>query len=685
MKKQITSKSKHSFIAFAKWSNKNFSVFNSLKKVVKISSLNVAYSIVLLPVQLLAQTDTSTISKTLDLEEVIVTAQRSPVIYSKLSRTVTVIEDTTLKQMPVSSINELIEGSSFVDIRQRGTNGVQSDMSIRGGTFDQNLILLNGINISDPQTGHHSLNLPININAVDRIEILEGSGSRVFGPNAFSGAINILTNQSQDNFVKANFSAGDFALFSASFSTSLNYKNFGQFLTVSKSVSGGYAANTDYDQMNIFYNPRIKFKSGKIDFQIGHTNNSFGANSFYTPEYPWQYEQIKTTFSSIKLETGQKIKFTSSLYYRQHKDRFELFRYEPASWYTGHNYHFSRIYGLKIDSRYTSKLGTTSVGGEYRLENILSNKLGEPMNDTIFPADEPDGFYTKSYSRGIANFFIEQSVFINRISISAGLLTSYIFEKDNDLNFYPGIDAGFEIISGFKAFASVNKSLRLPTFTDLFYEGPKNIGNPDLKPETAWSYEGGLKFDKKILQSAISVFYRDAVNLIEWVKDTADVKWQTENLTNVQTYGIQFSSKINTSSFIPIIPVKSISLNYSYINQVVDSQKDESKYALNHLKHNLNVSVLHELTKNIDVFWNFKYQDRAGYYQPYDFAKKVYNQEIEYNPFFIVDAKIILNYKWIKIYAEATNIFNVDYVDYGNIEMPGRWFKSGVEINFIWN
>ncbi|MDX9696020.1 MAG: TonB-dependent receptor plug domain-containing protein, partial [Bacteroidales bacterium] len=161
---------KRSLISFNQWTNKKYAVFNSLKRIIKIASLSVAYSIIAIPELSIAQTDSSGVVKNLDLEEVVVSAERSPVVFSKIARVVTVITDKDAQGLPGNSLNELIERSSFVDIRQRGTNGIQADISIRGGTFDQNLVLLNGINITDPQTGHHSLNLPIDLNAVQRIE-----------------------------------------------------------------------------------------------------------------------------------------------------------------------------------------------------------------------------------------------------------------------------------------------------------------------------------------------------------------------------------------------------------------------------------------------------------------------------------------------------------------------------------
>ena len=190
------------------------------------------------------------------------------------------------------------------------------------------------------------------------------------------------------------------------------------------------------------------------------------------------------------------------------------------------------------------------------------------------------------------------------------------------------------------------------------------------------------------MKSNISVFYRDAENLIEWVKEKnapLGSKWETQNLTNVQTSGIQVYVKTNPIEYLTQTPIKSIYFNYSYINQTIDSKKYESKYSLNYLKQNFNLSIYHKLIKNIDILWNFKYQDRAGYYVPYDKVNNVYESETEFKPFFLVDVKLIVPIYKFNVYAEASNIFNVKYIDYGNISMPERWFKAGIEFNFYWN
>jgi len=678
MKNQLKTNFEKTQLVFKRWNRKGYSVFNSLNKVVKITALSVVYSIVLLPLNVLSQTDT-TITKNLDLEEIIVSAQKAPVVYSQMSRQVLSVKSDEIKLMPVTNLNDLLENFSGVDVRQRGANGIQADISIRGGSYDQNLILLNGINISDPQTGHHSLNIPIDLNSVERIEILEGSGSRVFGPNAFSGAINIITNDSDSSYTKANFSAGDFGLFSGGITSSLSLKNFKHFISVSKAKSKGYTKNTDYEYYNVFYNSQYKSELGKVNFQIGYTDKEFGANSFYTPAYPDQYEQTKTTFTSLNFETGNKLKLIPSVYFRRHQDRFELFRYEPAAWYTNHNYHLTDVYGVKLDSRISTKYGITSFGAEIRSENIWSNVLGETMGDTISAIGESDGFYTKKYSRTISNYFLEHTVVLGKFSFNGGLLASWVSENDFDINIYPGADLSYTFTDHIRVYTSVNKSLRLPTFTDLFYSGPSNIGNADLKPEEAVSYEFGLKLKTKKISSNSSVFYRDSKNLIAWVKPVGaapEDKWQTQNLTDVEVLGFETTNRFEINKYL----FNSIGLNYSYLDQESKLENYETKYSLNYLKHNLVLILNHNIIKDLSMSWIVKWQDREGSFLEYDSVSKTYIGEKEFKPYWLVDVKLNYSFKNSNVFAEATNLFNESYNDIANVVMPGRWFKAGFNI-----
>lgn len=682
MKSQTFKSALKKNLIFSEWKRKSYSVFASLNKIVKITTLNLAYTIVLLPIQVLSQTDTSNI-KNHDLDEVIVSAQKSPVVYSQLSRIVTTVDDKEIAIMPVTSINDVLENYSGIDLRQRGANGIQADISIRGGSFDQNLILLNGVNISDPQTGHHSLNLPIDIHAVERIEILEGSGSRVFGPNAFSGAINFITNESDHNYTKSNLTFGDFGLFHSNLSSAYRIKNTRQFVSFSKSMSNGYAKNTDFDQYNLFYHFNYNGNLGNINLQTGYTHKKFGANSFYTPVYPDQYEQTRTTFASLTFETGHQLKIIPVIYFRRHQDRFELFRYEPADWYAGHNYHLTDVYGVKIDARLSTMIGITSLNSEIRSENILSNVLGEPMNDTLHAPGEDEGFYNKSYSRTLSNYAIEHSFSYSIFSVNAGLLASWVSENHLNFNIYPGMDLSLAFTKHLRWYASINKSLRLPTFTDLFYTGPSNIGNPDLKPEEAWSYETGIKYLNQWSRSDAHIFYREAENLIAWVKPKNSLpteKWETQNLTEVTTLGFGLNQRIFMNQLIPVNLFKYIDIKYTFLHQEIYSGEFETKYALNHLKHNLIIHSSHQILNNITLNWIAKYQDRMGSFMYYDQTVADYTEEKEFDPYWLFDVKLTYNFNRVDIYAEATNIFNINYFDISNATMPDRWFKGGLLI-----
>src|SRR5665647_3284603 len=133
-------------------------------------------------------------STAIQLSDVEINAN-SKKLYSEMGRILTIIDKTEITKNAVTSLDQLLDYVAGVDIRQRGTNGTQADISIRGGSFDQVLVLLNGVNITDPQTGHFSLDLPVDLQNIHRIELLQCPSPRIWGPNAYSGVINIVTGQ----------------------------------------------------------------------------------------------------------------------------------------------------------------------------------------------------------------------------------------------------------------------------------------------------------------------------------------------------------------------------------------------------------------------------------------------------------------------------------------------------------
>ena len=669
MKKTIRSINRAELFTFKRWGGKSYSLFNAIKREVRIGVLLAVYTTVAQPEFVFAQTDSSKVSKEYNLDEVEVSAQRAPVAFSQVARIVSVISREEIEAAPVQSIQDLLEYALSVDVRQRGPNGVQADISVRGGSFDQTLILLNGISISDPQTGHHSLNLPVSLQNIQRIEILEGPAARVFGPNAFSGAINIITTPEGATQLKVDVSEGQHKLSDANISGNLNSGAWKQFLAFDRMSSDGYIDNTDFKNLNAFYQTRLDTKPGILDFQIGRTNKAFGANSFYTATYPNQYEETKTTFASLKFESGTKIHLTPSIYWRRNQDKFELFRSDAPSWYTGHNYHLTDVFGSNLNAWFSSPLGKTAFGSEIRSENVWSNVLGLALSTPIAVPGESGQFFTKSYSRTTISYFIEHSVYLKKLTVSAGVMTNRISDLGFGWSIYPGMDASYALSDRIKLYASGNSSMRMPTFTDLFYSGPTNIGNPNLKPEKSVTYEGGLKLNYTGFLGRADVYRRLGKNLIDWVRENETDKWQAQNLTKINSSGIELSGTFFPEKIWnkPVFITK-LGINYSY-NQLEQGYTALfSNYVLDNLKQKLDIEIEHKIWKKIKASWRASYQDRNGMRTAMD----------SYEPFWLVNARMMWETPSTEIYAMAANLFDTKYYDFGTISQPGRWISIGI-------
>lgn len=663
---------------FNRWSRKGYAIFRSLGAQVKIAGLALAVSSVMMPKESNAQQqDTAEVSKLIEMDEVVVSAQRTEVIYSQMARMVEVLDAEEIAQMPVQTIDELLEYAMNADIRQRGGMNVQADVSIRAGSFDQVMILLNGVNITDPQTGHHNLNLPVDLSAVKRIEILSGPGSRIFGPNAFSGAINIITGSKYDKAVKAGLHAGEHGYARATASAKLKKGKISHFVAADYGRSDGYRENTDFGMGSAFY--QMKWNSSTnntLDVQAGYNQKQFGANSFYTPAYPEQFEETRTAFASIRYRMDAKLKTEIKTYWRRHHDRFELFRNEAPDWYSGHNYHLTNVAGASINTTIPVKYGKLALGAEYRIEHIYSNVLGEPLNDSLKAPGEEHGYFFKSARRDNMSAFVEYAVKLEKLYLATGVMANYNPEISSKLKFFPGLDLNYEISRKLQAFATGSYGMRLPTFTDLYYQGPTNLGNKDLKPEESASSEFGLKFYSKHFMLRASGFRRWGTNIIDWVKLDAQDKWQTMNLTSLNTSGFSLQAKTDLRKITGMQFFNQAEINYSYAYQEKESGEYISRYALDYLRHKVSIRMKHSIMEGFDLSWNASFQDRAGGFILYENGS--YGEEVNYKPFSLLDIRLQYRISEWGFYAEAINVLNKEYYDLGNLPQPGRWFRAGI-------
>ncbi len=589
-----------------------------------------------------AQTDTLPVL----LSEVVISEGRLETPVSEQTRSLIVIGKAEIAATPGQSVASVLQYHAGIDIRQRGPNGVQADAGIRGGTFDQVLILVNGIKISDLQTGHHSLNLPVDIENIERIEVLKGPGARVFGQNAFTGAINIITKSPDQPFFKVQLTGGQHGLWGGKISTAYQSGQVNHYLSVTRDISEGYRYNTDYDIANYFYQSDMPAGQGKLRFFGGFTERKFGANGFYaSPTFKDQYEEVQTSLATLKFSqpVGKNGILKSSAYWRRNQDEYIFLRHDPAVF---RNLHVSNNLGGEVNFAFGNALGTTGAGIDINKVWLRSNNLGDR-------------------ERFVTSLFAEHraSLLNGRLSVTPGFQLNHY--SDFGWNFLPGVDAGFELLPQLGLFANWGRTYRVPTFTDLYYADPANLGNPDLQPEFAQTWEIGLKTKRMAgVSGQVSYFYRQGTDIIDWFKQNEADKWQPANLIGVDMQGIDGNLSLTFDN--DKMPVRSLDLGYTYIDASADTgERIFSRYALENLRHQVSAGLLLHYGKNFVHRISYRYYDR-----------------VNLPDYHLVDTRLIFETGRYRIFGEATNLFDTNYRETNLVEMPGRWVKVGVEGTF---
>jgi vitamin B12 transporter len=625
---------------------------------------------------IMAQTDTTRSRiNMLELEEVEVTGRRSQAVFSDVSRIITVIHRDEIQKAGIQNIIDLLEYVSNIDIRQRGNYGVQADASIRGGSFDHVMVLVNGINLNDPQTGHLSLDLPIDYEAVEKIEILEGPAARVLGPGAFTGAVNIITRNGNLSSLSASQAIGRFGYKRDNLNFGVKTGPVQSFISASRSSSDGFTANTDYTIQNFYYRGNLQKDISAVDFQGGYQFKRFGAGGFYSPRFPDQFEETDTWFASLKVSTGAIIRVTPLVYWRRKKDHFLLIRNHPAFY---ENYHLTDVYGSQINISYSNKHLTSTIGFDIRSENILSNNIGFDLPDPIPVRGADSAYYSKQYGRTNFAYFQEHALKMGNFRLTAGAMINWNTGFHGKTAVFPGLDISYIILPRISIYTSINRALHLPTFTDLFYKDPVNQGNINLDPNRMISYEGGIKYIGNQTTFGLVGFYNSGRDMIDWLWSYTSNRFSPVNLNHYKASGITSNLTISLAEESqPRYLLNSISVNYIFLNSVKSIPDSVSKYY--NLRHKLSLVISHNITKNIMLSWNISYQDRYGETMGYKQGENIYFA-IPYKPFWVFDGAVKWNYRFLQLFTEMSNILNTRYIDAGSALQPGRWLKAGLVV-----
>lgn len=660
-------------IVFKRWSKKKFAVFNSLKKCITIGVLAFTYNMVAVPKQCRAQGDTLAVKTNRQLDEITVSDDRPAQLMPSVARNVSVLNKTDIERAAAQSPDELLEILPMVDIRQRGANGMQSDISIQGGTYDQSIVLINGINLSDPQTGHHHLNLPFDLESIERVEVLKGPSARIYGANAFTGAVNFITGSSKGNKIAASLAAGDFGFHKESLSFSIAANKIQNSVSASNMQSNGYRHNTSFKTKSLFYELGAEAGKFKILSNIGISNKEWGSNSFYSAKFPDQYEETETLFGAIKAETGTRLKHIFWLLWRSNSDHYLLNRNNPAMY---ENFHLTTTLGASYQFTAYTRMGKIAVGLNYRDENLYSNRLGMPISDSI-KIKSTNHYYTFGDTRQNTGLYLDHRVEWESFTFSAGVMAD---QFNKEVSILPGAEMAYKFTPQIKSFASVNMARRNPTFTDLYYSGPMNIGNLDLKPEKSTSWEIGAEAEINVLKWKLAGFTRNSDNLIDWIFQDDSQKWKTLNITKIQTYGLEVETGYNPAGnrFF-----KQLVLSYSYLTSSKIKEEVQSYYLLDYVRHSFKAFVSHAVIKNMQANWQLYWTDRNGTFQEYNPLTNSYSEK-SYKACFLVNLKLEYRIRNFTVYTEAFNVFNTTIFDIGNLPQPGRWTKAGLKYSLEW-
>jgi len=663
---------------FKRFTRRSYAVFNSMHKVVNIGVMTCSMLIFANSTQTFAQDKqpVSTVMPEQELDELIVTSSKAELTFNQTAKLVTVITREEIARQPAQSIQDLLKNTVGLDVRQRGANGVLSDISVRGGTFDQVAILLNGANLTNPQTGHYSLDLPVNLSDIERIEIIQGPSSLLYGAGAFSGGINIITKKDSDSGVFLKAEGGMHELLGVESRASLKTHTSTHSLSAGYNSSDGYIPDSDYKLMNAFWQSNFHVDDSQVSVQLGFNDKAYGANTFYSPTYFNQFDKTQSLFAAIRGESGTKLKFIPNLYWSRHYDCFQLYRDgtpDIPSWYTGPNYHYSEVLGFNLNMQYKWSGGITNFGGEIRNEGIFSNVLGKPLN-------EPIGKYTKSDNRTNTGYFLEHTYIHKGLTLNAGVLANYNSSFETQFEFFPNINLAYWLTNHLKAFASWNNATRMPTFTDLYYSDPTHEGNPNLQPEKSESFELGVKYAQSWMNASLTGFYTNGNNLIDWIKENADDPvWKSQNLTTINNTGLEANVSLLLQKMIPALTSTRLNLGYMHINQTKKSGDYYSGYVMDYLRHKFTAGLSHPVYKGLSADWQFRWQKREGTYTKYENGNYL---EETYPAFALLDVKVNWKINSMNIYLSINNLFNQSYYDLGNLPQPGFWAVSGMNWTF---
>jgi iron complex outermembrane receptor protein len=564
-------------------------------------------------------------------ETIVVTGTFEPVPETELDRSVTVIE-TKLQDGLYQNWIDYLELDPSIDLRNRAPANVQADLSIRGSTFGQTLVLLDGLRMDDVQTGHHDMDLPLPTEFVRRIEVLRGAGSTLYGSEAMAGSINLITPAPQHSDIHLGAGVGNFGVNQESGSVSLLWRKVDSDVSTERYFSSGFRPDRDFRSLTIFSRTGVQSSLGHSLLMLGYGDKPYGADQFYGPFNSW--ERTKSWFAGLKQNLGKKTEFDFG--FRRHTDEFVLFRNQPSIY---ENNHIDKSWqaGLRRHDQ-ISRNSTLFYGGEGIHEGIASNNLGD-------------------HERSRGAVYVDYDVrALKRFSFSAGAREEIFSATHGEFN--PTVAAGVWVKPGLKLKGSASRAFRLPSYTDLYYRDPANLGNINLRPERAWDYEGGLLWTPSArFKAEVTVFERRDRDVIDYVRSSSSSPYMAENIQKLNFTGVETSVELRLPHD------QQLQLSYTGLHGVQESLSGlQTKYTFNYPTIDAVVSWYGRLPGK------FVARTRIGVVDRY-----------ASDPYGLWDAAVSRQFGHVSARLGLANISDTQYEEIPGVIMPGRSVVFGLD------
>jgi iron complex outermembrane receptor protein len=564
-------------------------------------------------------------------ETIVVTGTFTPVAETEIDRSLTVLE-TTDQELLHNNWVDYLELSPSLDQRQRAPNDVQGDLSIRGSSFGQALVLLNGLRMDDVQSGHHDMDLPLPTELIQRIEVLRGAGSTLYGSDAMAGSVNVITATPEHTDLHLGAGVGNFGINQQSGSAALVWRKLDEQIDAERDFSSGFRADRDYRSLTLFSNTGVNTALGHSLLMLGYGDKPFGADQFYGPFNSW--ERTKSWFAGVKQDLGKNTEFDFG--FRRHTDEFILLRNNPSVY---ENNHIDKSW--QADLRRHDQVTQNSAlfyGAEGIHESITSNNLGD-------------------HDRSRGAVYLDYDVrALKRFSFSAGAREEIFSASHGEFN--PTAAAGVWLKPSLKLKGSVSRAFRLPSYTDLYYTDPANIGNPFLRPERAWDYEGGLLWVPNArIKGEATIFERRDRDVIDYVRSSPTSPYMAENIQKLNFTGVELSMEWRLPHN------QQVQIAYTGLHGVQQSLSGlQTKYSFNYPS---NDGV---------IAWNgrlpgkFIARTRIGVVDRY-----------ASDPYALWDAGIARQFGHVAAHLVLSNISDTQYEEIQGVIMPGRSVVFGLD------